>query len=270
MNDRLRGHRVLVTGAANGIGEATARQLHAVGARLALLDLDDERLDRLADELGALPLVCDVADECQTRRAVDAAARHLGGLDTVVANAGIHIAATTDVITPEDFRRVIEVDLLGVWHTLRPAISHVAVSRGYLLSVSSLAATLHLPTLGSYSAAKAGVHALADVMRLELRGLGIAVGCAYFGVVDTALTRQARRRGPKIPAHSYVRTAILRPITAERAARGVLDAIRHRARWIVRPRYILPLIALPSSPQLLLDGIGALIRTAATSDAEAS
>jgi NAD(P)-dependent dehydrogenase (short-subunit alcohol dehydrogenase family) len=251
--DVLAGRRILITGAARGIGEATARRLHASGARLALLDLERDRLERVARELDSVSLACDVASERETRAAVDSAASQLGGIDAVVANAGISVVATTDTIAPADFRRMIEVNLIGVWYTLRSAIPYVTDSGGYLLSISSLAATMHLPTLGGYSAAKAGVHALADVMRLELRGCGVAVGCGYFGLVETDLSREARAHRAGIADRGGAQSTIARPISVEQAARGVVDAIERRARWIVRPRHLFPLIALPSGFQLLLE-----------------
>ncbi|HEY3827832.1 MAG TPA: SDR family NAD(P)-dependent oxidoreductase [Solirubrobacteraceae bacterium] len=246
----MAGRRILITGAARGIGEATARRLSSAGAHLALLDLERPGVEMLARELNGLPLHCDVVDEHQTRVAVDTAAERLGGLDVVIANAGIHVHARTDVIASADFRRVLEVDLLGVWHTLRPSIPYVAQTGGYMLSVASLAATLHLPMLGAYSAAKAGIHALANVMRLELRSHGIAVGCAYFGRVDTDLLRETSTDSPPT-WRSLSRWAP--KITAERAARGITDAVARRARWVVLPTCLYPLIALPSTFQLALE-----------------
>lgn len=249
------GRRVVITGAARGVGEAAARNLAAAGARLALIDIDSERIEPLADELGAIAAVCDVADEERTRASVEHLAARLGGLDVVVANAGINVTATADAIAPSDFRRVVEVDLFGVWHTLRPAIPHVTQSGGYLLVVSSLGALLHLPTFGAYSAAKAGTHALANVLRLELRARGVAVGCAYFGIADTELLRDVRSEHSRARMHVDHWLPVGRPIAARDAGQAVLAAIESRARWLVLPQSRYPLVAISSSAQLLLEQI---------------
>ncbi|MGO9763770.1 MAG: SDR family NAD(P)-dependent oxidoreductase [Solirubrobacteraceae bacterium] len=250
----------MITGAARGIGEAAARSLAAAGARLALIDIDSERIERLADELGAIAAVCDVADEERTRASVEHFAARLGGLDIVVANAGINVTATADAIAPSDFRRVVEVDLFGVWHTLRPAIPHVTQSGGYLLVVSSLGALLHLPTFGAYGAAKAGTHALANVLRVELRARGVAVGCAYFGIVDTEMLSDVRSQRSRAQLHLDHWLPVGRPITARDAGQAVLTAIESRARWLVLPQSCYPLVAISSGAQLLLEQIQPAVR----------
>ncbi len=203
----LSGRRVLITGAARGIGAATARRLNARGARLALVGLEPELLNELAAECGdALAVECDVRDRAQVEAAVQAAVQHLGGLDVVIANAGV--AAQLPIIggDPQVFERTLEVNLLGVYYTLRAAAPHIAHEGGYALAISSLAAAVHAPLLGAYSAAKAGVEALADTLRIELASSGAKVGVAYFAELDTDMTsrgfgteaasRLHRGRGP--------------------------------------------------------------------------
>lgn len=121
MSGDLAGQRVLITGAARGIGAATAKRLHARGAKVVLAGIEPERLARTAAECGdALAVVCDVRDREQVEGAVEAASERLGGLDVVVANAGV--AAQLPLVggDPEVFERTIEVNLLGVYYSCAP------------------------------------------------------------------------------------------------------------------------------------------------------
>ena len=191
MTSDLSGRRVLITGAARGIGAATARRLHERGARVVLAGIEPDVLARTAAQCGdALAVVCDVRDREQVEAAVEAAVEHLRGLDVVIANAGV--AAQLPLVggDPEVFERTIEVNLLGVYYTLRAAGEHIAHERGYALAIASLAAAVHPPLLGAYSASKAGVEALADSLRIELAPTGARVGVAYFAELDTDMVRQ--------------------------------------------------------------------------------
>ncbi|MGA8720377.1 MAG: SDR family NAD(P)-dependent oxidoreductase, partial [Solirubrobacteraceae bacterium] len=117
MTSDLSGRRVLITGAARGIGAATARRLHERGARVVLAGIEPDALARTAAQCGdALAVVCDVRDREQVDAAVEGAVEHLRGLDVVVANAGV--AAQLPLIggDPEVFERTIEVNLLGVYY----------------------------------------------------------------------------------------------------------------------------------------------------------
>src|SRR5204863_4821018 len=136
-------------------------RLHARGARVVLAGIEPDHLARTAAECGdALAVVCDVRDREQVEGAVEAAVEHLGGLDVVVANAGV--AAQLPLVggDPAVFERTIAVNTLGVYYTLRAAGPHISHPRGYALAVSSLAAAVHPPLLGTYSASKAAVEAI--------------------------------------------------------------------------------------------------------------
>ena len=117
-------------------------------------------------------VACDVTDRAQVEAAVAAAVDALGGLDVVVANAGI--AAQLPLVggDPEVMERTIAVNVLGTYYTLRAAGPHISHPNGYALPVSSLAAAVHLPLLGAYSASKAAVEALGNTLRVELRRSG--------------------------------------------------------------------------------------------------
>ncbi len=238
MSSGLAGRRVLITGAARGIGAATARRLHDRGAQLVLAGIEPDELARTAADCGdALAVVCDVRDREQVEAAVEAAVEHLRGLDVVVANAGV--AAQLPLIggDPEVFERTVEVNLLGAYYTLRAAGPHIAHAAGYALAISSLAAAVHPPLLGAYCASKAGVEALADSLRIELAPSGARVGVAYFAELDTDMvrrgfdTRAAKRLGE-----------IRRPGRSVSPLEAGIDAIERgiarRSRRVVAPRWV--------------------------------
>jgi NAD(P)-dependent dehydrogenase (short-subunit alcohol dehydrogenase family) len=245
VTDGLYGRRILITGAARGIGAATARRLHARGARLVLAGIEPDLLARTAAECGdALAVVCDVRDREQVEAAVEAAVEHLHGLDVVVANAGV--AAQLPIVDgdPEVFERTIEVNLLGAYYTLRAAGSHIAHPQGYALAISSLAAAVHPPLLGAYSASKAGVEALADSLRIELAPSGARVGVAYFAELDTDMVRQgfgtaaAKRMGEIRPGGR------LRAAPVEAGVDAIERGIARRSRRVVAPRWVAPLLPM--------------------------
>jgi NAD(P)-dependent dehydrogenase (short-subunit alcohol dehydrogenase family) len=249
----LAGRRVLITGAARGIGAATARRLHSRGARLAVAGIEREQLEQVAHECGDAPaLACDVRDRVQVEGAVAAAVERLGGLDVVMANAGV--AAQLPVLggDPEVFERTVEVNLLGVYYTLRAAAPHIAHARGYALVVSSLAAAVHPPLLGAYSASKAGVEALADSLRSELRSSGARVGVAYFAELDTDMTSRgfgteaaakiARRGGP------FTRVTPLE-VGIDAIERG----ITRRSRRVVAPRWVAAVLPIRELAQRIVE-----------------
>lgn len=185
------GKVVLITGAARGIGAEVARQLAARGARLALVGLEKAQLEEVARQTGGKAWEADVTDWDVLDRVMNEVAAHFGGIDVVVANAGIAATGFVRSMDPKAFERVIEVNLLGVWRTVRTALPHLIKSRGYCLVVSSLAAIVHIPGNAAYSAAKAGCEAFADSLRAEVRHLGVDVGTAYFSWISTDMVNSA-------------------------------------------------------------------------------
>lgn len=243
----ISGQRILITGAARGIGAALAQSLTSQGARIALVGLEPERMHEVAARCGPDTFVaeCDVSSYEQVQRAVDGAAQALGGLDAVVANAGI---ATGGPLRHQDLRsweRVIEVNLLGVMYTDRAALAHLERSRGYLLNIASTAAVLRAPGMTAYCAAKAGVEALSDCLRIEGRALGVSVGVAYFLFLDTDMVRDAEREMPMLErAKQEMPSFLARTYPLPPAIDELVKGIEHRRRRVAYPRWFLPLLSV--------------------------
>lgn len=260
----LQGQRILITGAARGIGAALAERLAYQGARLALVGLEPELLAAVAERCGEGTFVgeCDVSDPNQVTAAVDTAAETLGRLDVVVANAGI---ATGGPLRTQDLRsweRVIEIDLLGVMYTDRAAMAHLERSRGYLLNIASTAAIFRGPGMSAYCTAKAGVEALSDCVRIEARPFGIQVGVAYFLYLDTDMVRDAeaelpqfergRSEMPRILSQTYPLAPAIDQLVA-----GIVERRRRIAypRWILKSLPLRQLFASALSERLAAKGV---------------
>jgi NAD(P)-dependent dehydrogenase (short-subunit alcohol dehydrogenase family) len=270
-------HRVaLITGGARGIGLATARALTARGARVALVDLDSDELQSAAAHLGpeTLAIPADVTDTAAIAAAVTRAAEHFGAVDLLIANAGIApMPATARTMDPDEFERVVEVNLLGVYRTVRAGLEHVIERRGQVVLVSSVYAFLNGMVLTPYAVAKAGVEQLGRALRIELAPHGASATVAYFGFVDTRMVQRilddpsAQQRDELLPAF------IRRRITAEAAADAVAHAIERRRARVVAPRYWAAISTLRGIVNPALDYLSAhdkrVIATIRDSEAEA-
>lgn len=235
----IAGRRVLITGAARGIGAATARRMHERGAAVALAGIEDEELERTAADCSGAPWwECDVRDREQVEAAVKGAAERLGGLDVVVANAGV--AAQLPVVggDPTVFERTLAVNTLGVYYTLRAAGPFISHPRGYALAISSLAAAVHPPLMGAYSASKAAVEALGDSLRAELRPSGARVGVAYFAELDTDMTS----RGFATEAARRMVGGRQRVAPLSAGIDAIERGIERRSRVVVAPAWVAPLL----------------------------
>ncbi len=184
---------VFITGAARGIGAEAARKLAKSGARVALVGLEPELLEKLAAELGsdrAVWFEADVTDLDALEAAAEGTVERFGGIDVTIANAGVAPLKATTMIDPELFDKTVAVNLGGVFRTLRATLPHVTERSGYLLPIASMAAAVHAPMMGTYSATKAGVEALANSLRTEIAHTGTKVGVAYFSFIDTDMVRR--------------------------------------------------------------------------------
>jgi NAD(P)-dependent dehydrogenase (short-subunit alcohol dehydrogenase family) len=247
MEATLKDRVVLVTGPARGIGEATARRLAARGARLSLVGLEPERLEALAAELGPghLWFRADVTDSEALRRAVAATVAGLGGIDVVIANAGVAANGTVAVTPVEALVRVIDVNLSGVVRTAHATLPALTERRGYLLLVSSAAALAAMPGISTYAAAKAGVEFFGNALRLEVAHRGVDVGVAHPAWIDTDLVRDQLRDLP-----SFERTIRSLPgpfgslTTVEECAAALVEAVERRSRTVFVPRTLAPFAAV--------------------------
>jgi NAD(P)-dependent dehydrogenase (short-subunit alcohol dehydrogenase family)/pimeloyl-ACP methyl ester carboxylesterase len=189
----LDGRTVAITGAGGGIGATLARRVAARGGHVAVLDVDEDAAASTAAAIGesARAWRCDVTSSDQLDEALTGAADHFGRLDVVVANAGITAFGPVEHLDPEAFQRVIDVNLTGVWRTFHAAVPLLRRCPGYLLALSSLGAFLHSPLQAHYVASKAGVAAMVDSLRVEVRADGIDVGAAFPQFVDSDMMRSS-------------------------------------------------------------------------------
>jgi NAD(P)-dependent dehydrogenase (short-subunit alcohol dehydrogenase family) len=251
----VRGRTVFITGAARGIGAAAAQRLHAKGANVALVGLEPERLEQNAARLGerALWFEADVTDLDALQRAVAATVERFGGIDVAIANAGVHFNGTLASAPVEQVERTLAVNFLGVWRTDRAVIEQVSERQGYLLNISSLSAILHGPLMGPYTAAKAGVEALTDALRMEVAPSGARVGCAYFGFLDTDLVRASFADPSLETMLGGMPGFIRRPAPLVRAIDAIERGIERRAARVWTPRWIGPMLALRGALQPLIE-----------------
>jgi NAD(P)-dependent dehydrogenase (short-subunit alcohol dehydrogenase family) len=265
----VNGKVALITGGANGIGAETARRLHAKGANLVLTDLDEEKLKEVAAELGedrVLTVVADVRELSAMQAAVEAGTERFGGIDIVMANAGIGTYGSVLRVDPEAFRTLIDVNVVGVFHTVRAALPSVIDRRGYVLIVSSLAAFAAAPGMAPYDAAKAGVEHFANALRLEVAHLGVGVGSAHMSWIDTPLVRDSKA---DMPAFQEMLNSLPGPLgkttSVDECGKAFVAGIEGRKSHIYCPgwvglfRWLKPLLSsrigeLPtrkSAPELL-------------------
>lgn len=237
----LNGKVALVTGAARGIGFETARQLHLRGASVAVLDLDADQAGDAAERIGerTMGLAADVTDHGAMQASVAAVVERFGGLDVAMANAGIaqKEVATVRAISTEDWERVFEVDLLGVWRTVRAALPQVVERQGQIVVVGSVYSFANGVFNSPYAVAKAGVEALGRSLRAELTPLGASASVAYFGWVDTDLVKDGfdRPHSERILANSP--DWLLKRIQPDEAGAAVVRGIEERAPRIFAPKW---------------------------------
>jgi NAD(P)-dependent dehydrogenase (short-subunit alcohol dehydrogenase family) len=192
----LTGRRAVVTGGAQGFGRAIAERFVISGARVALWDIDADLTPRTARELGSPetvhPVVVDVATSADVQEATKATVEALGGIDILVANAGIAGPNfKTWEYPPDEWARVIEVDLLSVFYCCRSVIPLMLAQKyGRIVTISSVAGKEGNPNASAYSAAKAGVIALTKALGKELAGENIAVNCITPAAAKTRIFEQ--------------------------------------------------------------------------------
>ena len=237
------GKRVLITGAASGIGRATAAASARKGALLLLTDVDDGGLQSSAAEIRAAggtvlyAKALDVSDhDAVTAMADEIHAEH-GSVDVVMNIAGISIWGTVETLSHEQWRRAVDVDLMGPIHVLEcfvPAM--IAAGRGgHVVNVSSAAGLFGLPWHAAYSAAKFGLRGVSEVLRFDLHRHDIGVSLVCPGGVDTGLVQTLEIAGVRRDTPTMERfTAHFRKraVTPETAAARILEGLEHNRYWV--------------------------------------
>jgi glucose 1-dehydrogenase len=184
----LQGRVCLVTGAAQGIGAACARRFAREDALVVVADIDDERGGAVAAEVGGRFVHCDVGEGREVSAAVAAIMAEFGRIDVLVNNAGIARAADLLDVTEEDFDAVLRVNLKGPFLMAQAVARHmVAAGRGAIVNLSSVNATLTIPTIASYNISKGGINQLTRVFALALADKGVRVNAVAPGTIATEL-----------------------------------------------------------------------------------
>ena len=253
----LNGKVALVTGAARGIGFEAARQIHLRGASVAVVDLDPEQAREAAERIGerAIGIGSDVTDHAAIMQAVAETVERFGGLDVAVANAGIAQSklATVRGIGTEEWERVFEVDMLGVWRTVRAALPQIVERRGHIVVTSSVYAFVNGVLNSPYAVAKAGVESLGRSLRAELMPLGASAGVAYFGWVDTKLVQDAFEQPHSGRMQENLPAFLRKRITPDVAGAAVVRGIEERAPRTFAPKWWRYVSALRGIINPLLD-----------------
>lgn len=188
----LGGRVCIVTGAAQGIGEACARRFAREGAKVVLADVDDGKGQALAQELGGLYVHCDVGDKAQVDTLVAKAILTHGRIDVLVNNAGIFKAADFLDITESDFDAVLRVNVKGAFLVGQAVAREMAkAGGGAIVNMSSVNAVLAIPNIASYNVSKGGINQLTRVMALALVDKGIRVNAVAPGTIATELAAKA-------------------------------------------------------------------------------
>jgi NAD(P)-dependent dehydrogenase (short-subunit alcohol dehydrogenase family) len=249
------GRTVFITGAARGIGKATAQRLHGKGANVALVGLEPELLEQNAAELGerAIAIEADVTDLGALERAVEATVARFGGIDVAIANAGIAFTGPLMAAPVARVERTLEVNLLGVWRTDRAVIEELTKRGGYLLNISSLTAILRPPMIAAYATAKAGVEALSDALRVESAPSGVAVGCAYFGFMDTDLVKAAYAEPSAEAMNARTPSFIRNPAPLSKAIDAIERGVERRSARVWAPRWLGPMLVARGLLQPLIE-----------------
>lgn len=261
MHYDLKGKVVLITGAAGGIGAATARRLYGQGADLVLTDMAPAALGTLAAEFDAdrvLATALDVTDRDATHAVIQQAIETFGRLDVAIANAGIAWTdgpATLASCDEAEFERILEVNLLGVWRTIRAVLPEIVRNQGQILVTASIYAFLNGLANAPYAASKAAVESLGRTLRTELAGTGASASVVYPGWTATAIAEIAF--GGNALATRLNQTALpavlRRPVGPEAVAEGIARGLQARRPRIVVPARWQPIFALRGLVNPLFD-----------------
>jgi hypothetical protein len=228
-SDTLDGQVALVTGASSGIGAATATALADAGADVAVAARREDRLASVADDVEAaggesLVVPTDVTDEAQVQTMVDTTVSALGGLDVLVNNAGVMLLEAVETAEADDWRQMVEVNLLGLMNATRAALPALREGAGgHVVNVSSVAGRRATATASGYNATKFGVNGFTEAFRQEVADDGVRTTVVEPGLVDTEL--QEHIPDEEIKAQTEQWLASMEPLTSEDVARSIRFAV---------------------------------------------
>lgn len=237
----LDGKVILITGGAAGIGAATARELAGRGAIPVLADLDPEGLARTASTIGGDPLTVeiDVTDLASCETAVEAAVERHGAVDAVWANAGIASFGPVALTDPAAWKRTLDVNVAGVFNTVRAALPSVMERRGYVAVSASVASFAHAPFMSAYCTTKAGVEAFANALRLEVAHRGVEVATIHPSWIKTPMVVEGES---ELSAFDHLKGSLNYPLSktypVERAAKDIANGFERRKRRICTPGWV--------------------------------
>ena len=197
-------------------------------------------------------MIADVRDLSAMQAAADSAVQLFGGIDIVMANAGIASYGSVLAVDPETFKRVIDVNIVGVFNTVRAALPAVIERRGYVLVVSSMAAFTSAPGGAAYHASKAGAEYFANTLRLEVAHLGVDVGSAHMSWIDTPLMQDAKSDLSSLhELLSRLPGPLGKTTTVDKCGAAFVKGIEGRKSriycpdWVGLSRWLRPLVATP-------------------------
>lgn len=195
---RMAGRRVLITGGASGIGRATAELFQREGARLALLDRNEATLAGVAATLGAEAIACDIAEAAASEAAVRRAAERMVGLDGVVNAAGVSLWQRFEDTTDADWRRILDINLMGAISICRAALPFLraAPGRATIVNIASGAGLVPLPRNSAYCVSKAGLVMFTKALALDIAGEGVRVNAVCPGLIDTPMVQTTLANSP--------------------------------------------------------------------------
>jgi NAD(P)-dependent dehydrogenase (short-subunit alcohol dehydrogenase family) len=244
----LKGLVVLITGAASGIGAATALEVLGHGGIPVLVDCDEEPLALMAEQCGegTLYFVADVTDLNAMLDVVKQTLSVHKHIDVVFANAGVAAFGPVAYVDPHAWQRCVEVNVFGVFNTVRSALPALLQQKGYVLINASVSSFAHPPAMSAYAASKAAVEALGKALRLELAAHQVGVGVMYAGWVRTPLVEEGALHPGFVRLRATTPAFLNKETSAQETARVIVRAMSKRQRSLFIPGWLRILFALRS------------------------
>ncbi|AXI03278.1 SDR family NAD(P)-dependent oxidoreductase [Aquirhabdus parva] len=242
---------ILITGASGGIGKAVAEGFYKCGAKLVLTDLSLEALNTTFAEMDhsrVFIATLNVVNMAETKAVVAEAIKRFGRIDVAFANAGIGAKTPTTMlaITDDEFQQIVNVDLFGVWNTIKATLPHIIDAQGHILITASIYAFVNGMANAPYAASKAAVESLGRALRTELAGTGATAGVLYPGWVETPIAKVAF--GGHQEATTLVKHAMPGPfgraVQPSVIADAVIAGVESRASRIIAPKRWIPMSLL--------------------------